>query len=93
MSGTGKFGTVMASDIYEVNSNLKYFVKGVPFDASLQIPNKLMEAAEPFDYSEMVKFESKYLQGFYANTYDQLPPEMVDGSQLKYEMMQYELLK
>lgn len=78
MSGTGKFGNVLASDIYEVNSNLKYFVKGVPFDASLQIPNKLMEAAEPFDYSEMVKFENKYLQGFYANKYDQLPTEMVD---------------
>ena len=78
LSGTGKNGNSMVRDFIEVYSNMKFFVKGVPFDASLKIPNKLMEAAEPFDYSEMVKFESKYLQGFYANKYDQLPTEMVD---------------
>ncbi|MCR4776108.1 MAG: hypothetical protein K5869_06990 [Saccharofermentans sp.] len=78
ISGTGKNGRGMVKDYYEVNSNVKYYVKGVPFDASLKIPNKLMEAAEPYDYSEMVRFESKYLQGFYANKYDQLPTEMVD---------------
>lgn len=78
ISGTGIQGRGLMKDFYEVNSTITYYVKGVPFDASLQIPNKLMEACEPFDYSEMVRFESKYLQGFYANKYDQLPTEMTD---------------
>ena len=74
LSGTGKSDGMAC----EVNSKIKYYVKGVPFDASLNIANKLMQAVEPFDYSEMVKFENKYLQGFYANKYDQLPTEMTD---------------
>ena len=78
VSGTGKKIDGITSTIFEVDSTITYYVKGVPFDASLQIPNKLMEACEPFDYSEMVRFESKYLQGFYANKYDQLPTEMTD---------------
>ena len=72
-------GTARANGIpSEISSRIKYYVKGVPFDASLKIANKLMVAIEPFDYSEMVKFESKYLQGFYANKYDQVPTDMTD---------------
>ena len=78
MSGTGKIINGTVKKIYEVNSTIKYYVKGVPFDASLKIANKLMQAIEPFDYSEMVRFESKYLQGFYAEKYDQRPTEMTD---------------
>lgn len=72
-------GTAKANGIpAEISSSIKYYVKGVPFDASLQIANKLMAALEPFDYSEMVRFENRYLQGFYANKYDQLPTDMTD---------------
>ena len=78
ISGTGKIIKGDDIDIYEVNSNMSYYVKGVPFDASVKIANKLMEAIEPFDYSEMVKFDSKYLQGFYADKYEQLPTSMID---------------
>lgn len=78
MSGTGKIINGLNTTIYEVNSTLTYYVKGVPFNASLNIANKLMEAIEPFDYRDMVRFESKYLQGFYADKYDQLPTEMTD---------------
>ena len=78
MSGTGKKIDGIDTTIYEVNSTITYYVKGVPFDASVKVANKLMEAVEPFDYSEMVKFESKYLQGFYADKYDQLPTEMTE---------------
>ena len=78
MSGTGKIISGLSTSIYEVNSKVTYYVKGVPFDASINVANKLMEALEPFDYSEMVRFESRYLQGFYADKYDQLPTEMTE---------------
>ena len=91
MSGTGKVGKGTTKTIYEVNTNMVYHVKGVPFDASIKIANKLMEAIEPFDYKDMVKFESKYLQGFYADKYEQLPSDMTErivrriGKFSKYE--------
>ena len=78
LSGTGKRIRGYEKTIYEVNSTINYYVKGVPFDASLRVANKLMEAIEPFDYSELVRFEDKYLQGFYADKYDQLPAEMTE---------------
>ena len=74
LSGSGNSGRFLS----EINAKIKYYVKGVPFDASLSIANKLMEAVEPYDYSEMVKFENKHLQGFYADKYDQVPTQMTD---------------
>ena len=74
MGGTGKIG----GRALEVNAKMAYHVKGVPFDASVKIANKLMEAIEPYDYKDMVRFESKYLQGFYADKYDQVPTDITN---------------
>lgn len=68
--GVGKIYKDKVGSVFSVKTRAKYYVKGVPFDASLKIANKLMEAIEPFDYSEMVKFDNRYLQGFYADKYD-----------------------
>ena len=76
--GVGKIHRSDGTENHSVMATAKYYVKGVPFDASLKIANKLMEAIEPFDYSEMVKFDNKYLQGFYADKYDQSPAELMD---------------
>ena len=76
--GTGKTGNGESNNVYEVKATTSYYVKGVPFDASLKIANKLMEAIEPFDYSEMIKFENKFLQGFCADKYDQRPTEIME---------------
>ena len=72
--GTGKIG----GRALEVTAKMAYHVKGVPFDASVKIANKLMEAIEPYDYKDMVRFESKYLQGFYADKYDQVPTDITN---------------
>lgn len=76
--GMGKTYKDKVTSVFSVKSQTKYYVKGVPFDASLKIANKLMEAIEPFDYSEMVKFDNRYLQGFYADKYDQPPTEIME---------------
>ena len=72
--GTGRKGRIP----FEVNAKMSYNVKGVPFDASIKIANKLIEAIEPYDYKDMVRFESKYLQGFYADKYDQVPTDITN---------------
>ena len=95
MSGTGKFHKGNSKVVYEVNSMLTYYVKGVPFDGAVKIANRLMVAIEPFDYSEMVKFESKYLQGFYADKYDRRPTDIADKmfSRLdSFSMMETDLI-
>ena len=57
---------------------VKFRLKNVPFDGEIKIANRLMAAAEPFDYSELVKFQPEYLQGFFAEKYDEQPLDMTD---------------
>ena len=42
----------------------------VPVDGSSKMPDEHMDAIEPFDYSEMVKFSTAYLPGYLADKYD-----------------------
>ena len=48
----------------------------IPMDASQKMDNAIMESIEPFDYSQIVDFETAYLSGFLADKYD---VEAVDG--------------
>lgn len=43
---------------------------GVPADGSQKIEDDLMEAIEPFDYTQMKDFDMAYLSGFFADKYD-----------------------
>ena len=42
----------------------------IPMDASRKMDNAIMESIEPFDYSQLVDFETAYLSGFLADKYD-----------------------
>lgn len=44
--------------------------EGIPMDGSQKMDNAVMESIEPFDYSQMVDFETAYLSGFLADKYD-----------------------
>lgn len=44
--------------------------KGIPADGADKIEDQLMEAIEPYDYSELKDFSMSYLSGFYADKYD-----------------------
>ena len=57
---------------------VKFRLKNVPFDGEIKIPNRLMAAAEPFDCSELIRFRPEYLQGFFAEKYDEMPLDMTD---------------
>lgn len=90
VSGQGRKGK-MVDDAYAENfaadwnnyqhltfGRVKLRLKNVPFDGEIKIANNLFAAAEPFDYSELVPFRAEYLQGFFAEKYDQLPLDMTD---------------
>lgn len=43
---------------------------GIPMDGSKRMDDAIMESIEPFDYSQIVDFETAYLSGFFADKYD-----------------------
>ena len=45
----------------------------IPVDASVKMPDDLMDSIEPFDYSAMVPYDSAYLAGFLADRFDSDP--------------------
>lgn len=57
---------------------VRFRLKDVPFDGEVKLPDRLMAAAEPFDFSELVPFRAEYLQGFFAEKYDEQPLDMTD---------------
>ena len=73
-------GPVVLNDLdgYDVRGTVRFKLNDVPFDGEQKIANRIMEAAEPYDYSRMVPFSGAYLQGFYAEKYDQQPKDMND---------------
>ncbi len=50
----------------------------VPVDGSTKMDDTLMEAIEPFDFSEVVNFQTAYLAGFLADKYDVDSEESID---------------
>lgn len=57
--------------VYDVDraGNISY--KRIPADASSKTDNKVMDSVEPFDYSDLTKFEMPYLAGYFAEKYDE----------------------
>jgi len=63
---------------YEVIETSHYLVERegtmkfekIPVDASVKMDNDIMDSIEPFDYKELVDFDSAYLSGFLADRYD-----------------------
>ena len=49
--------------------------KNVPVDASVKMDNDLMDSIEPFDFSQMVKFNDAYLAGYVADHFDSSPDD------------------
>ena len=61
---------------YAITRDMNIQYNGVPGDGSRKIEDSLMEAIEPFDYSELKDFNMAYLSGFYADKYDVEKEEM-----------------
>lgn len=56
--------------IYSASRAAKMEYRGIPADGSRKLEDALMDAVEPFNYSEFVPFSMNYFSGFYADKYD-----------------------
>jgi len=71
-------------ETYAVTRSLDFNLRKVPFDGAKKISDRLMEAIEPFDTSEMIPFDGRLLQGFFAQKYDLTPIDMNERIQDRF---------
>lgn len=76
LGGSGSLIEGNTKFVFTVDREIDFKVRKVPFDGSKKIRNMLMEAVEPFDYSELEPFSSFYLPGYYAQRYDESALDM-----------------
>ncbi len=58
------------TDIYAVERAGEASFSQIPADGSKRMDDQLMDALEPFDYSQMVRFSMPYLSGHFAESFD-----------------------
>ena len=78
IGGTGTIIEGNMKSIFSIDRLIDFSVRMVPFDGSKKIRNLLMEAIEPYDYSEIKEYNPFYLPGYYAQRYDESALEMTD---------------
>ncbi|MBQ2785591.1 MAG: hypothetical protein IJF02_03715 [Oscillospiraceae bacterium] len=58
------------TDYYLLTRAARASFDNIPMDGSSKMDNAIMESIEPFDYTQMVDFETVYLSGYLADKYD-----------------------
>lgn len=54
---------------YDVYRNFDAMFRKMPVDASIAMPDDIMDLLEPYDYGEMEAFNPKYMSGFLGEIY------------------------
>ena len=62
--------TYTRTNYYHVVRSADSEFVSIPMDASRKMDNAIMESIEPYDYSQIMDFETAYLSGFLADKYD-----------------------
>lgn len=55
---------------YDIVRDMDIDFDKIPVDASVGMPDDVMDLMEPFDYKEMREFKPEYLSGFYSERYN-----------------------
>lgn len=58
------------TEYYNIQRSAEGSFRSIPMDASSKLSNVIMESIEPFNYSELVDFDTAYLSGYLADKYD-----------------------
>ena len=58
------------TDHYSIHRKIEAEFCSIPMDASSTLPDQIMESIEPFDFKQLVDFDSAYLSGYLAEKYD-----------------------
>ena len=69
VSKKSRIDGTLFTDIF--SKRIRYKMKRVPFDGSLNINDLTMEQVQPYDYNEIQEYNPSFLQGYYAERYDE----------------------
>lgn len=70
---------------YQVYREMNIDFKQVPVDASIPMPDNVMDIMEPYDYKALESFQPKFMSGFYAETYNQTPDQLEERARVKVD--------
>ena len=65
----------------------------VPVDGSSQLADDLMQSIEPFNYTDLVQFQTAYLAGYSTNVYDVDAPTAITAAQNRMGATAEEVLR
>ena len=60
----------VTTSYYDIHRNFDAGFRRVPADASMNMPNEIMDNMEPYDYTELENFDPKYVSGFLGEIYN-----------------------
>ena len=55
---------------YRIHRDMDIDFQDIPVDASVQMPDEVMDLIAPFQYGQMVDFKPEYMSGFYGEKYN-----------------------
>lgn len=80
------------TDYYDVLREGRISCKMVPADASKKFPDDIMDSIEPYNYNELVDFDSSYISGFLSEKYDLSIDELSNRAEKRAEQTAIETL-
>lgn len=81
---TWRTGDIMYTETsyYNIVRNMDVEFQNIPVDASVQMPDDIMDLMEPFGYQQLEEFHEEYLSGFYAEKYN-MTSDLVENRAIK----------
>ncbi len=58
------------TSVYDVRRDMDLDFEKIPVDASIQMPDDVMDLIAPFQYGQMVGFKPEFMSGFYGEKYN-----------------------
>ena len=68
---------------YSIERVMHASFDNIPVDASLEMDDYTMDLMEPYDYSELMSFDPKYLSGFFGEIYNDTADKFADRAKKK----------
>lgn len=69
------------TDYFEVLREGRMSFNEIPTDASTKFPDNIMDSIEPYDYKDLIDFDSSYIAGFLSEKYDQTIEELSERAE------------
>lgn len=73
------------TSVYNIYRDVDIAFEKIPADASIKMPDEVMDLMEPYQYDQMQSFEPKYLSGFMSEKYNMPSEGIEDRARRKME--------